>query len=563
MKKLYLLLAFLLVQVPVFANDLPSGSKTEAACATIALLSGPSNQTICLNTAISQVSYIIGNGGTGATITAGSLPAGVTSSYNATTHVLTISGTATVAGSYNFEISTTGGDCPATITGAINVNPNATITLVSTVTTTNQTVCLNNPIMNIIYSLGNGATNASVAGLPPGVTSDFVAGILTIFGTPTVVGTFPYTVATVGGCSSAVLSGTITVVPDASVFLTSPTSTTNQTVCVNVPISPIQYTVGNGATGASTIGLPAGVTGTFSGNVLTISGASPFPGVYNFMVTTSGGCGMASLIGILTILPNASINLFSGAGSDNQTICQGTSIVPIVYYTQNGVSGVNVTGLPIGVTASFDLGNAVIAGAPMQPGTFNYTVTTVSGCSTASATGTIIVLPTADLNLECSTASPSSINFDWDVVPGATAYNYSYTIGSGPAVTGTIASVTNFAVPGVASGQPVVFAITSVNGNAQCFSPEVLTCLLQPLANAQFNDGAFSHYPNPVTDVLYLEYDQPFSYITIYNTIGQQVLRQRIDANKAAIDVSSLQSGVYLAKVVTATAAKTIRLVKN
>lgn len=565
MKKLYLLLAFLMLQVSGYAGEaLRPEPKTEAACATLTLASASNTpfQTVCVNTPIATITYVVGNGGTGATIAAGTLPPGVTATYNSAAQTYTISGTPTAAGLFNFEVSTTGGDCPATLSGVLTVNPNVSMALSSTLATTNQTVCLYTAIMNIIYTLGNGATNATVAGLPAGITSNFAAGTLTISGAPTVVGVFPYTVTTVGGCSAATLSGTITVVPDASVTLTSAGPTANQIVCVNTPIIPIRYTVANGATGMVTTGLPSGVNGVFAGGVLTISGASPFTGTYNYMVTTTGGCGMAVMTGTLTIVPNASI-ILTAAGSDNQTVCEGASIVPIIYNTQNGVSDVNVIGLPTGVTVAFNLGNAIVSGIPTQAGTFNYFITTVGGCSSASVIGTITVLPTADLNLQCSTATASSINFDWDDIPGATAYNYSYTVGSGPMVSGTVAAPSNFVVPGVTSGQPVIFAITSVNGSALCFNPEVLTCLLQPLANAAFNDVAFIHYPNPATDVLHLEYDQPFSDIAIYNTVGQQVLRQRIDANKAAIDVSGLQSGIYLVKVGTATAGRTIRLVKN
>ena len=102
--------------------------------------------------------------------------------------------------------------------GAITVNQNS-ITLSSSASTNAQNLCKNNPIANITYTT-TGATNATVAGLPTGVTSAWLNNVLTISGTPTVAGTFTYTVSTVGGCSTATASGTITVTT-AGVSITS------------------------------------------------------------------------------------------------------------------------------------------------------------------------------------------------------------------------------------------------------------------------------------------------------------------------------------------------------
>ena len=97
---------------------------------TISLTSGAGTnaQTACKNTAISNITYAIGGGGTGASITSGSLPAGVTGSYSA--GVFTISGTATAAGVYNYTITPTGTCTPNTASGTITVNaaPTATFT---------------------------------------------------------------------------------------------------------------------------------------------------------------------------------------------------------------------------------------------------------------------------------------------------------------------------------------------------------------------------------------------------------------------------------------------------
>ena len=97
---------------------------------TVTLTSAPGTdaQAACKSVAITDITYAIAGGGTGASITSGALPAGVTSSYNA--GVFTISGTPTVAGSFNYTITASGSCAHNTASGTINVNtaPTATFT---------------------------------------------------------------------------------------------------------------------------------------------------------------------------------------------------------------------------------------------------------------------------------------------------------------------------------------------------------------------------------------------------------------------------------------------------
>ena len=128
---------------------------------------------------------------------------------------------------------------------------------------------MNTAITPITYST-TGATGATFSGLPAGVTGTFSGGNITISGTPTVAGTFNYTVTLTGGCGNVTATGTIIVRPNTTITLTSAPSTDNQTVCVNTAITLITYST-TSATGATFSGLPAGVTGTFSGGNITIS----------------------------------------------------------------------------------------------------------------------------------------------------------------------------------------------------------------------------------------------------------------------------------------------------
>jgi gliding motility-associated-like protein len=78
-------------------------------------------QTLCLNSAITPIAFNIGGIATNASITSGSLPTGLTGSYN--NGVFSIIGTPTSPGSFNFTLSTQGGCTPsATFIGTLIVN---------------------------------------------------------------------------------------------------------------------------------------------------------------------------------------------------------------------------------------------------------------------------------------------------------------------------------------------------------------------------------------------------------------------------------------------------------
>lgn len=98
-------------------------------------------------------------------------------------------------------------------TKSLTINPDATIVLTSAAATTSQTPCINTAITNITYTIGGGGTGATFSGLPNGVAGNFVGGIVTINGTPTVSGLFNYTVTTTGTCAQTFAAGSIDVKP--------------------------------------------------------------------------------------------------------------------------------------------------------------------------------------------------------------------------------------------------------------------------------------------------------------------------------------------------------------
>jgi len=191
----------------------------------------------------------------------------------------------------------------------VTVNYDSTISLSSAVGTDAQTKCISTAIIPITYAIGGGGTGASLTAgaFPTGVTGSYGGGVFTISGTPSVAGTFNYTVTTSGPCTNVSLNGSIKVDAISTISLSSAVGTDTQIKCINTAITPIAYAIGGSGTGASITpgALPTGVTGLYNGGVFTISGTPSVAGTFNYMVTTSGPCTNVSLNGSITIDPLA------------------------------------------------------------------------------------------------------------------------------------------------------------------------------------------------------------------------------------------------------------------
>ncbi|MGG9971834.1 right-handed parallel beta-helix repeat-containing protein [Ferruginibacter sp. SUN002] len=73
---------------------------------------------------------------------------------------------------------------------------------------TTQSILLGNPIVNITFTWGGGATGLDTANIPPGITATFnyTNKTLTLQGTPPAAGNFSYTVTSVGGADMPIVT---------------------------------------------------------------------------------------------------------------------------------------------------------------------------------------------------------------------------------------------------------------------------------------------------------------------------------------------------------------------
>src|SRR5690554_4611638 len=73
----------------------------------------------------------------------------------------------------------------------------------------------------------------------------------------------------------------------------------------------------------------------------------------------------------------------------------------------------------------------------------------------------------------------------------------------------------------------------------------------------------FTYYPNPTKEELNLKSSENIENVTLYNMLGQVVLKQEINATTSSIDVSRLSTGTYLMKVSINGHVSSFKVLKN
>ena len=368
--------------------------------------------------------------------------------------ILTISGapvtTITQTTSYTITISTPGLNCASsTISTDIVYNPQHFISLTSSDSTLNQTVCDNSSIATVTFELTGGATG--ITGLvwtnqtPMGILQPTVdaSNTLSLVGTidsggVTETTEYPYSISTTGNLCTPIstITGTITVEPNHYLTRVSDLASLSQTVCDGSSISSVTFELSGGAKGYNISWSPSNpglniVESTTESYVFNLVG-DPNSSVattttYSYTITTTGNaCDVnnVSLSGEFIIIPELEINVTTPEVRNQinaNAICTGDTIddikftftsgtpnrVEIAWYDSSGnlVAPADEPGptLSAVVPQVEYLISGNISVNPTAATTYRYIVTAISDTSTTctftdSFTGSIEVVarPTAD-----------------------------------------------------------------------------------------------------------------------------------------------------------------------
>jgi len=429
------------------------------------------------------------SGGSGGpyTFTASGLPAGLTISSSGT-----ISGTPTVSGTFNYTVTITDNSGHSgTINCMITVNAPPPVTSTCICDTAQEGVAIT-PVTMVGSGGVGGPYTFTATGLPAGVT---ISSSGTISGTPTVSGTFNYTVTITDSKGN---KGTV----NCTITVSAPPPVKSTCVCSSgqegVAITPVTM-VGSGGVGGpytfTATGLPAGVTISSSG---TISGTPTVSGTFNYTVTVTDSAGNKGTV-------NCTITVSAPPPVKSTCVCssgqEGVAITPVTMVGSGGVGGpytFTATGLPAGVTIS---SSGTISGTPTVSGTFDYTVTvTDSAGNKGTVNCTITVASPAPVSATClniNAAQGSAITPATMVGSGGAGGPYTFS------ATGLPAGLT-MSSSGTISGTPTVngtfnytVTITDSKGNKGTLNCSIKVC--PPVGgSAKCADGQKGHSINPV-----------------------------------------------------------------
>lgn len=208
----------------------------------------------------------------------------------------------------------------------ITINPLPTITI----TTTASPICINSSISPITFTIGGLATDASITigSLPTGLSANYSNGLFVISGTPTISGTFDYTITTSGGCSpAAVYQGVLKV-------NTLPTITLPQDGYICVDENGVSLGVYQLITQLNSVA-NSFVWSNSTGTIIGQNGNSylaNFPGDYSVTVTNNSTfCSATAFTTIATFYPPAEVSAtVTSFFSDIQTVV--ISVLPTGNY---------------------------------------------------------------------------------------------------------------------------------------------------------------------------------------------------------------------------------------
>jgi subtilisin family serine protease len=185
-----------------------------------------------------------------------------------------------------------------------------------------------------------------------------------------------------------------------SISLTSATGTDAQNRCVNSAISTITYAT-TGVTGATITGLPSGITGNWSSNVVTISGTSSQVGTYAYSIKITSGCNSIITTGTINIgvAPNiTSITVVSGTSGTNVTI-NGNNFIT------NSTPTVTIGGVSATVTSATNTKLVVT----LPPNSSGGNVIVTNSCSLSSSAVVYPYAPPTNITISATTVNENNV----------------------------------------------------------------------------------------------------------------------------------------------------------
>jgi len=82
------------------------------------------------------------------------------------------------------------------------------------------------------------------------------------------------------------------------------------------------------------------------------------------------------------------------------------------------------------------------------------------------------------------------------------------------------------------------------------------------LSNGSVEIDNLNYFPNPVKDILHIDYSETVDAIQVYTLLGQEVYSTTNSAKTSQIDMATFAAGTYLVRVTSGQNVKNIKVIK-
>jgi len=111
-------------------------------------------------------------------------------------------------------------------------------------------------------------------------------------------------------------------------------------------------------------------------------------------------------------------------------------------------------------------------------------------------------------------------------------------------------------IPTVAGDYYVVVSNADCSVTSDCIS-------VTELETPDFGNPRFMIYPNPVNDMLNIEYTEALTQVEVFTILGQKVISRNVNAASSQIDMSGLPAGTFLVKATSGSASGIFKVIKK
>ena len=262
-------------------------------------------------------------------------------------------------------------------------------------------------------------------------------------------------------------------------------------------------------------------------------------GNYSVVVTDANGCTATASV---TINDGSSINLVV---TNPAASCGGT--VDITASAVVSGSDANLTYTywadPFG-QVTFPAPNAI-----SSSGTFYIKATNAAGCSVIMPVIVTVNNTPAPTGVAVQDFTGGQTLADFTVV-GQNIVWYSSETGT------TVLPSTTVLVSGT-----IYYASQTVNG---CESTTRLAVTAgNDLKTPEFNLNQLRVYPNPVQDMLTIDYSETIQGVQVFNMLGQMVYNRNTNASQVKIDMSAMATGTYIVQMTVNGITKNVKVIKK